>query len=225
MEQSHNQSVFNNISTLIIIIIGGISFVSMAGILFPFINIVLKNSLALYPEKITLSDSYRLITYAFLHHDYAHLGMNMVWLLIFASPIHRFFGTRSFLIIFIMGIITGGLIFLTDDTRIIAMGASAGVSACAGASLRFMLKPAMDFYGRPQIYRLTDGRFLMPSVLFFAVDIIHAFFMTHAGQNIAWQSHIIGFITGAFLLEINFINKNAMKRHKLTPHENTYLGD
>jgi membrane associated rhomboid family serine protease len=151
--------------------------------------------------------------------------MNMLWLLIFASPIQRFFGTLSFFIIFIAGIITGGLIFLTYDNHGVVMGASSGVSACAGASLRFMLRPALDFYGRPQIYKLTDGRFLMPSILFFCVDIIHAFFMTNVGQHIAWQSHIIGFITGALLLELSFINKGALKRPKLTSSEETYLGD
>jgi membrane associated rhomboid family serine protease len=180
---------------------------------------------AFFPQTFKSSEFYRLVTYATFHNDYGHLGMNMLWLLIFATPIQRFFGTVSFLIIFLCGVIAGGLVFLSYDNHAMLVGASAGVSACSGASLRFMLKPAMDFYGRPQLYKLTDGRFLMPSFLFFFTDIIYAFFMNTTGHSIAWQSHTIGFIIGALLMELTFINKGAMKRPKLTPSEDVYLGD
>ena len=226
MKNPVRQSIFQPVSPIILMIIAFIIFISVMGIAFPFMFKVFKFYGALYPDSFVLSESYRLVTYGFLHKDYAHLGMNMLWLLIFASPIQRFFGTRSFLIIFISGLIVGGGIFFTyDNHQSVILGASAGVSACAGASLRFMLKPAMDFYGRPQIYKLTDGRFLLPSILFFITDIINAFFMSHAGQNIAWQSHIIGYITGAFLMELNAINHRAIKRNKLTPSEEKYFGD
>jgi membrane associated rhomboid family serine protease len=83
----------------------------------------------------------------------------------------------------------------------------------------------LDFYGRPQIYKLTDGRFLLPSVMFFLADIINAFLMTNAGHHIAWQSHIVGYIIGALLMEFKFINHGAIKRSKLMPIEEPYLGD
>jgi membrane associated rhomboid family serine protease len=225
MQTVKRQPIFNKISQIILIMIGIISFISLLGIIFPFMFSVFQYYMALTPSELSLSNSYRLISYGFLHHDYGHLGMNMVWLLIFASPIERFFGIKSVLIIFTAGLIVGGLIFLTYDNNAIVIGASSGVSACAGAALRFMLKPASDFYGRPLLYKLTDGRFLLPSVLFFIVDIIQAFAMSHIGANIAWQSHIIGYIVGAILMEFRFINHNAIKRSALTSTEETYLGD
>jgi membrane associated rhomboid family serine protease len=225
MQNQKQQPIFNAVSPIILLLISMICFVSLSGLFFPFMFKVLKFYGALIPSEFTISESYRLITYGFLHVDYAHLGMNMLWLLIFASPIQRFFGTQSVFIIFTMGVIAGGLIFLTYDNQAIIMGASAGVSACGGAALRFMLKPASDFYGNPQIYKLTDGRFLLPSVLFFITDIGNALFMSHAGHTIAWQSHIIGYIVGAILMEFRFINHGAIHRNKLTSSEETYLGD
>ena len=35
------------------------------------------------------------VTYALLHADWTHLGFNAVWLLAFASPVARRFGTRA----------------------------------------------------------------------------------------------------------------------------------
>jgi membrane associated rhomboid family serine protease len=225
MQNQKRQPIFNAVSPIILLLIIIISFVSLSGLLFPFMSHILMVYGALIPSDFSFSQSYRLISYGFLHHDYAHLGMNMLWLLIFASPIQRFFGTTSVVIIFTIGLIAGGLIFLTYHNQSIVIGASAGVSACAGAALRFMLKPASDFYGRPQIYKLTDGRFLLPSMLFFITDIGNALFMSYTGQNIAWQSHIVGYIIGAVLMEFQYINHGAMKRPKLTPSEETYLGN
>lgn len=225
MQIKKQQPIFNAVSPIILLFISMICFISLSGLFFPFIFKVFKFYGALIPSNFTISQSYRLITYGFLHIDYAHLGMNMLWLLIFASPIQRFFGTQSVLIIFTTGLIAGGVIFLTYDNQAIIMGASAGVSACGGAALRFMLKPASDFNGNPQLYKLTDGRFLLPSVVFFITDIGNALFMSHAGHTIAWQSHIIGYAVGAILMEFRFINHGAIHRNKLTSSEETYLGD
>ena len=117
MKIQERQSIFNQIPPIIMVFIILIGFVSIMGIAFPFMLKVFKFYGALYPDKLLLSESYRLITYGFLHSDYGHLGMNMLWLLIFASPIQKFFGTQSFLIIFTIGLITGGLIFLTYDRK------------------------------------------------------------------------------------------------------------
>ena len=225
MQNPEQQPIFNHVSSIILSIIAIISFISVLGFIYPFLFNLLKLHLALIPHELTFSNSYHLITYVLLHSDYSHLGMNMLWLLIFASPIERFFGVRTFIIIFAFGSIVGGLIFLTYYNQSVVIGASAGVSACTGAALRFMLRPASDFHGRPQLYKLTDGRFLMPSFLFFLSDIIYAFIFSTDEYNIAWQSHIIAYVTGAILMEFRFINYGAMQRAKLTSIEETYLGD
>ena len=63
-------------------------------------------------------------------------------------------------------------------------------------------------------------------VLFCVIDIGQALFMNHMmGHAIAWQSHLIGFITGALLMEFPFINNYALRRNKATTSEETYLGD
>ena len=51
-------------------------------------------------------------TYALLHADWMHLGFNAVWLLAFASPVARRFGTRRFLLFFAATIAGGALAYL-----------------------------------------------------------------------------------------------------------------
>lgn len=225
MHFQEQEPIFNAFSLIIFGVIACISLVSIASFLIPQFFLFVYEYCVLRPQELSLTNSYTLISYGFLHSDFNHLGMNMLWLLIFGTPIVRFFGTRSFMIIFLMGLITGGAVFLTYPNNSEVIGASAGVSACAGAALRFMLKPAFDFNNRPQLYKLSDGRFLLPSVIFFVIDIISALFMNSNDQSIAWQSHIIGYMTGAILMEFYGINHGALKRNKLTPTESEYMGD
>jgi|GEM_PF-6189961 len=221
MDSNTRQPILKKISPFIIFIVAMISLVSIVGIVLEPVII----DYLLFSSGITsYAQAYRLVTYGFIHADFMHLGFNMVWLLIFGSPIVQYYGKYSFLYIFIFGIIAGAIIFLPADNYSL-IGASAGVSACIGASLRFILKPAFDFNNNPLIYRLTDGRFLLPSFIFCMADITQALFLSTVAEQISWQSHFIGFVTGALLMEFNFINHYALKRNKLTPSEETYLGD
>jgi membrane associated rhomboid family serine protease len=45
------------------------------------------------------ADLWTTVTYAFLHGDWVHLGVNLVWLLAFGSPVAWRFGTARFLCI------------------------------------------------------------------------------------------------------------------------------
>ena len=91
-------------------------------------------------------------TYALLHADWMHLGFNAVWLLAFASPVARRFGTRRFLLFFAATIAAGALAYLLAHAGALApmIGASAGISGMMGAAARFAFEPggSLDMWRR-----------------------------------------------------------------------------
>ena len=46
------------------------------------------------------ADIWTFVTYAFIHGDWTHLGLNGVWLLAFGTPVARRFGMARFLAFF-----------------------------------------------------------------------------------------------------------------------------
>ena len=78
-------------------------------------------------------------TYALIHADLTHLGVNAIWLLAFASPVARRFGPWRFLAFFMLTIAAGALAHLVTHAGELAptIGASAGVSGTMAAAARF----------------------------------------------------------------------------------------
>ncbi len=84
-----------------------------------------------------LSQPWSVVTYSFFHAGFGHLFWNMI-ILYFAGRIFlNLFGARSFINVYFLGIILGGLLFLLSynvfpafmGTRTALIGASAGVTA------------------------------------------------------------------------------------------------
>ena len=95
-----------------------------------------------------------LLTYALLHGGWPHLTLNSVWLLAFGSAVARRFGTARFLGLFAVTALAGGLAHLATHFEDVApmVGASAAVSGCMAAAIRFVFQP-----GAPLgVFRLED---------------------------------------------------------------------
>lgn len=151
------------------------------------------------------------VTYSFLHGDWAHLAINSIWLLAFGSVLARRLGIFRFLLFCVMGSLLGAAAhFLSHQTSIIPMiGASAIVSACMGAAVRFAFPENGRF--SPQVHNLPKLSFLQTlrnrqamvfTVVWFAINFIFGIsgeLVAGEGQSIAWQAHIGGFLSG-FLL-------------------------
>ena len=84
-----------------------------------------------------LSQPWSVVTYSFFHAGFGHLFWNMI-ILYFAGRIFlNLFGPRTFINVYFLGIILGGLLFLLSynvfpafmGTRTALIGASAGVTA------------------------------------------------------------------------------------------------
>jgi membrane associated rhomboid family serine protease len=145
------------------------------------------------PEAILARrQSYRLITYGFLHLDGGHLLMNMVSLYFFGPLIERIYGPAQFLAIYLAAMIGGGLLALYvhryHDYR--ALGASGGVAGIIFAYI--LLFPGGSIY----IYFLPIG---IPSWLFAIVYLTGSFHAMQRGLgNIGHDAHLGGALVGLF---------------------------
>ncbi len=169
-------------------------------------------------------------TYSLLHANLAHLLANLVWLLIFGTPVARRLSGLKFMAIMAAGSVGGGLAtlaqFYFDHAFIILVGASAAVAALMAAATPIMFgsgsifsRTATDHGARLAavlpLYDLLQNR---QAMIFIAVFIGLQLFTGVAqfndgvallGQsNIAWQAHLGGFMAG--LLVFYAIDRSAV---------------
>jgi len=159
-------------------------------------------------------------THAFLHAGWEHVGLNTVWLAIFATPVAQRYGGVRMVVLFLVGAATGALAFAaTTFSHVeVLVGASGGVAALTGAAVRFIFQPpviAIDeqtgerrFLGR---HLATLGQFVRnPTARFFSltwivlngiVPILPVLTGSDAFQ-VAWQAHIGGFLAGLLLVPL-----------------------
>lgn len=151
------------------------------------------------------------ITHTFLHGDWVHLGLNMIWLVAFGAPIAWRLGwvrTFGLWIIAAIGAVTLHTALYFGDW-VPLLGASGAVSGFLGAAARFGFRadrrnPRRGFSG-PLLGPLASlGQ---PGVLPFILIWMAINFATGAnwfglagGASVAWEAHIGGLITGFFAI-------------------------
>jgi membrane associated rhomboid family serine protease len=144
------------------------------------------------------------VTHALLHGDWTHLGLNVVWLLAFGTPVARRLGAGGYALFSLAGALAGaGLFFALNPTLPEpVIGASGVVSALMGGACRFAFGPRR---GPPEAPRLTiaealsDRTILTFVIVFFATNLLTASsFGTFLGGGaaIAWEAHLGGFVFG-----------------------------
>jgi membrane associated rhomboid family serine protease len=155
-----------------------------------------------------------LVTYALLHGGWTHLILNSVWLLAFGAAVARRFGSTRFLVFLAVTALGGALGHLVTHGDDVAplVGASAAISGCMAAAIRFVFQPGAPLGA----YRLEEElsyrlpALSLPEVLrdrravtFLAVWFILNFATGVAGiglgmtdASIAWEAHVGGFVTG-----------------------------
>lgn len=152
------------------------------------------------------------ITYSFIHADWAHLFMNAFWLLAFGGVTAKRLGPFGFLVLFVLGAISGaGLhyIFHANDLSPV-IGASASVSACMGAAVRLPVfserNQGVDVSNmriRSPLEALLNKQALTFILIWFAINLLFGtgiLDITNGNNPIAWEAHIGGFLSGFFLL-------------------------
>ena len=160
------------------------------------------------------------VSYAFLHADIAHLGMNSLWFLPFGSAVARRFGTGRFVLFFAATAAAGAAAHLITHAgeAFPVIGASAAVSGMMAAAIRFAFQPhgpiavwqqrderAYRIPALPLLSALRDPRILIFLVLWFGLNLLFglgAVPIVGAGQTVAWEAHIGGFLAGLLLFSV-----------------------
>jgi membrane associated rhomboid family serine protease len=165
------------------------------------------------------ADLWTFFTYAFLHADLLHIGINLAWLLPFGTALARRFGTWRYTVFMLVVAAAGAFAHLISHPGALVpmIGASAAISGAMAAALRFIFQqggplglwhadPSGDAYRVPAtslINTLRDPRFLIFVGVWFGLNALFGLGSVpiggEQGQEIAWQAHIGGFVAGFFL--------------------------
>jgi len=157
-------------------------------------------------------------SYAFLHADWLHIGLNLAWLLPFGTALARRFGAWRYTAFMLVVAAAGAAAHLiTHPGAMVPMiGASAAISGAMAAALRFVFQnggPLGAWRGdaNGDTYRvpaaslaatLRDPRFLFFLGAWLGLNLLVGLgtvSMGEEGQEIAWQAHIGGFVAGLLL--------------------------
>lgn len=166
------------------------------------------------------ADLWTFFTYAFIHADLLHLGLNVAWLIPFGSALARRFGAWRYTAFMLAMAAIGALAHLLTHLGDMApmIGASAAISGAMAAAMRFVFQndgplahwrdPSNAVYrvpARSLAATLRDPRFLLFLAVWLGLNALFGFgtisFGTEAGQTIAWQAHVGGFFAGLLLFD------------------------
>ena len=161
------------------------------------------------------------LTYGFLHADWTHLGMNMLWLAAFGAPLARRFGASRFVIFCLVATVAGaGAPYALHRFDLLpVIGASAAVSGLTGACLRFVFQPhgpleaedgaqGVEAYRQPALSLggvFTNSRALSFLALWLVVNFIFGVMAQTLGLSqapVAWEAHMGGFVAGILLFSL-----------------------
>jgi membrane associated rhomboid family serine protease len=164
------------------------------------------------------ADLWTFFTYAFIHADVMHLGLNLAWLVPFGTALARRFGAWRYVVFMLMMAAFGALAHLVTHFGALEpmIGASAAISGAMAAAMRFVFQQggplallrgnAADGYrvpAAPLATTLRDPRFLLFLVVWLGLNLLFGYgtisFGAEEGQVIAWQAHVGGFFAGLFL--------------------------
>jgi membrane associated rhomboid family serine protease len=144
-----------------------------------------------------------LVSYIFLHGDFAHVGINSLWLLVFGPIVARRLGPVRFLAYFLACGLAAAAVHLAVywDSPMAVVGASGGISGLMAGGMRIV-------YGR--LYGEADGLapILSKSILAFSavwviVNIISGVLRLGVTDDltlIAWVAHLGGYFAGLIMI-------------------------
>jgi membrane associated rhomboid family serine protease len=168
---------------------------------------------------LTGAEVWSFVTYALIHADWLHFGLNAVWLLPFGSALARRFGPGRFLAFMVVTAAAGAAAHLAMHFGEVypMVGASAAISGTMAAAMRFAFQPGGPLtswhtqseasYQIPAVSLLNslrDPRFLAFVAVWFGINAIFGLggMQLDDGQTVAWEAHIGGFVAGMLLFSL-----------------------
>ena len=187
---------------------------------------VWKSQLAQFLIQEAQPKPWTIMTYAFLHGSWMHLGFNVIWLAAFGSPIARRWGDARFLMLCVLTAGGGALAhYISRPLDLVpTIGASGIVSGMMGAAVWFAFSPSQRRWDKPELPHherlrlslagLMRNRTVVGFILiWFVTNYVFAVMAEPMGfgdASIAWQAHIGGFLIGFLMFPL-------LDRKHLTP--------
>ncbi len=152
------------------------------------------------------------LTYAFLHGNWAHVAVNGAWLMAFGAPLGRRIGTVRTLVFLAVTAIAGALTHFAihPDAAVPVIGASAAASGVMAAAMRFAFGPrgpsmVQQTFGPVRTLRelMRDRSVMIFFGVWFVLNLVFGLFAAPLGiadGGIAWEAHIGGFAAGFLLM-------------------------
>jgi membrane associated rhomboid family serine protease len=172
-----------------------------SAISFGLIPAVYNDTVDLPAELQTIPDVFTLLTYAFLHGDIWHLFGNMIFLWVFADNVEDSLGHWRFLAFYCLSAIGAGYVHVlaAPSSEVPVIGASGAVAGVVAAYL--LLHPFA------KVWILALGRIPLRLSSFWVLGFWAAYQVFEVAtaapdEEIAWWTHIGGFVTGAILVII-----------------------
>jgi membrane associated rhomboid family serine protease len=146
----------------------------------------LQSELVLISPAVADGDWYRLLTSAFLHYGTTHILFNMWALYVVGPPLETALGRLRFTSLYVVSALGGSvLVYLLSPLGAQTAGASGAVFGLFGATFVVGKRLNMDV-------RWVVGLIALNLAFTFVIPLI-------SSQNISWQGHIGGLVTGAVI--------------------------
>lgn len=160
--------------------------INVAAFVLQMVAPALEPELVLWAPGVASGDWYRLITSAFLHYGIAHLLFNMLALYFVGPQLEMLLGRLRFGALYALSALGGSvLVYLLSPLNTGTAGASGAVFGLFGATFVVARRMNLDIRG-------IAGIIVLNLVFTFVYPLISA-------QNISWQGHIGGLVTGALV--------------------------
>ncbi|MGX9788896.1 rhomboid family intramembrane serine protease [Mycobacterium sp. MMS18-G62] len=144
----------------------------------------IQGELVLWSPGVAQGDLYRLLSSAFLHYGITHLLFNMWALYVVGPPLEMWLGRLRFTALYVLSALGGSvLVYLLSSLTASTAGASGAVFGLFGASFVVGKRLNLDV-------RWVVGLIAINLAFTFVIPLI-------SSQNISWQGHIGGLVTGA----------------------------
>ncbi|MDA2894052.1 rhomboid family intramembrane serine protease [Mycolicibacterium sp. BiH015] len=143
----------------------------------------MERALALWPPAVADGEVYRLLTSAFMHFGLTHIAFNMLALYFVGPPLEIALGRVRFVALYLLSALGGSVLVYLLTFNALTAGASGAVFGLFGATFVVGKRLNMDTRSVLMIIALNLAfTFIYPLI---------------TSQNISWQGHIGGLVTGA----------------------------
>ena len=171
----------------------------------------LAEMLLLTPQGIRSGRIYQLVTAGFLHLEFFHLFFNMWGLYLFGGLVAPHIGGRRFLLLYLIGAVTGNLLYLVLNWHSAGglLGASGAVFAVMVAAA--LLEPNRQFY----IFPLPVP--MKTRTLVICYTILEVILLANNKDGIAHLAHLGGVIGGYLYMKLLYGNRLAWDPFRRRP--------